>query len=301
MSRVFIVTGANRGIGFEALKKVAARAAKGDVVVGTARRADDGAEAAAAVRAHAEKVAAANACTVRFEQLDIGSEDSVAQFAARMSQLCGNTGAVHVLVNNAGYAAKGSAVTRDMAELTIDTNYSGTARVTEALLPLLKKDANARVIHVSSGMGELTSAYSAARRRELLDDAVTKERLDAVAKEFIEAVAANNVEAAGFRNNTYAVSKVLLNAFVRLTARQYEKEAPTVVVSAMCPGWCATRMGGTNASRTAERGARTIEWLAFDAVFAGTTGTTSTNAAGAAAADVAPRGAFWRDEKQISW
>ena len=114
-----------------------------------------------------------------------------------------------------------------MAESTIDTNYRGAARVTDAFLPLLAADA--RIVMVSSGMGEL-SAVSPELKRRLLAP-----------------------------RNAYRVSKIALNALTRVLARELPSGQR---VNAVCPGWVRTRMGGPSASRSLERGASGIVWAA---------------------------------------
>ncbi|MBM2578130.1 SDR family NAD(P)-dependent oxidoreductase [Jannaschia sp. Os4] len=77
----------------------------------------------------------------------------------------------------------------------------------------------------------------------------------------------------------YSVSKAALNALTQALAA----EAGTgVAVSAMCPGWVRTRMGGNGAERSPEEAADTAVWLA-------TAESTEAN------------GRFFRDRKEIGW
>lgn len=59
----------------------------------------------------------------------------------------------------------------------------------------------------------------------------------------------------------YSISKTALN----MLTQQLTAALPRIAVNSMCPGWCRTEMGGSDAPRTAEEGADTAVWLALDA------------------------------------
>lgn len=132
-----LVTGANKGIGLEIVKRLIDQ---GMTVYLGARDAEKGEKAAADVGA-------------RFVQLDVTDAESVRRAAAGIE-------ALDVLVNNAGITggranAPGSAdvdVIRDVFE----TNVFGVVTVTEAFLPLLRKSAHPRIVNMSSMVGSLT-------------------------------------------------------------------------------------------------------------------------------------------------
>jgi NAD(P)-dependent dehydrogenase (short-subunit alcohol dehydrogenase family) len=127
-------------------------------------------------------------------------------------------------------------------------------------------------------MGEL-SHVSAELARRLLDPALDRAALGALADEFIAAVQSGG-DLDGWPRNAYSVSKVAMNAFVRILARELSGSGRRV--NAVCPGWVQTRMGGSSASRTVERGASGIVWAA-------------TLGSGG------PTGGFFRDGKAIDW
>jgi NAD(P)-dependent dehydrogenase (short-subunit alcohol dehydrogenase family) len=178
------------------------------------------------------------------------------------------------LVNNAGTSAHG--FDGELASSTVDTNYRGAVRVSEAFSALLAPQAN--IVMVSSGMGELSAAAPELQRR-LLDSALTRAELDALVDDFIARARAGARDLGGWPRNAYCVSKIALNAFTRLLAPALPSGQR---VNAVCPGWVRTRMGGSAASRSVEEGARGIVWAA-------TLGPSG------------PNGGFFRDCRAIDW
>ena len=130
-----LITGANRGLGFEVARRLAA---EGHQVWIGARDEARGAQAADAVGA-------------RFVRLDVTDEVSVAAAAERVE-------ALDVLVNNAGISGGRigpSEATADHMRTVYETNVFGPVRVLRAFIPLLKKSAAPVVVNVSSGPGSL--------------------------------------------------------------------------------------------------------------------------------------------------
>ena len=145
-SPVIVVTGGNRGIGFEICRQLAAR---GATVILTARN--------AAAGAAASKKLAAQKLAVACHPLDVTDAKSI---AALRDFVKDKYGRLDVLINNAGIIAKGEApaLKIDLATIrsTLETNTLGPLHVTQALAPLLERGKSARVINMSSGMGELS-------------------------------------------------------------------------------------------------------------------------------------------------
>jgi NAD(P)-dependent dehydrogenase (short-subunit alcohol dehydrogenase family) len=156
--RVFVVTGANRGIGREVARQAAAA---GEHVVLTARDPAKAEEAAAALTADGD---------VSAHSLDVTDPASATALAA---ELADRHGRVDVLVNNAAvnYDTWEQAKTVDLAVVreTLETNLLGAWQVTLALLDLLRAGPSGRIVNVSSGAGSLesmgggTPAYSVSK------------------------------------------------------------------------------------------------------------------------------------------
>ena len=141
---VALVTGANRGIGREVARQLAAN---GYAVIASAR---DGAKA----RQAAEELAADAGGAITPLTLDVASRDSI---QAAAEELHRKPGRLDVLVNNAGagtdFGVSGTAPDFDAIEAALQTNFYGAYRLTVALLDLLRASAHPRVVNVSSGMG----------------------------------------------------------------------------------------------------------------------------------------------------
>jgi carbonyl reductase 1 len=119
-------------------------------------------------------------------------------------------------------------------------------------------------------------------RQRLLDPSLTREQLLALASSFVDAVGAGTLAREGWPSNAYSVSKILLNAAVRVLARELAGDPRNIRVNAESPGWVRTRMGGRSAPGSVEEGARTAVWLAL--LPAG-----------------GPTGGFFADEKPTDW
>jgi NAD(P)-dependent dehydrogenase (short-subunit alcohol dehydrogenase family) len=140
---IALVTGANRGIGRETARQLAA---KGYSVILSAR---DEAKAKAA----AEDLAREGG-DVKALVLDVSDATSIDRAAA---DLTNDPGELDVLVNNAGigsdFGVAGADPDFDAIQRALDTNFFGAYRLTIALLPLLRKSSSPRIVSVSSGMG----------------------------------------------------------------------------------------------------------------------------------------------------
>ncbi|MGW8970892.1 SDR family oxidoreductase [Streptomyces platensis] len=209
---IALVTGANKGIGYE----IAAGLGTLGWRVGVGARDEDRRETAVAKL----RAAGVDAFGV---PLDVTDEASVAD-AARL--IGDSAGRLDVLVNNAGITGEGPQMptTVDVATVraAVETNVIGVIRVTNAMLPLLRRSSSPRIVNMSSGVGSLT--------RQTTPGTET-----------------------GPISAAYAPSKTFLNA----VTVQYAKELSdtNILINAACPGYCATDLNGFRGFRTPEQGA----------------------------------------------
>jgi len=143
-----LITGANKGIGFEVARQLAA---SGYTVLLGARNKALGEEATATLKREGGDV--------RYISIDL---DEPSTIGAAAQDIDAEFGHLDVLVNNAGIAVPGdglpSIASLDAIERTLRVNFLGTVAVTQAMLPLLRKASSANIINVSSGLGSLTKS-----------------------------------------------------------------------------------------------------------------------------------------------
>jgi len=213
VKKIALVTGANKGIG----RAIAAQLAKtGMNVLLGARNAAAGEEAAAQLRKEN--------LDVQFLQLDLVQpatiEAAAASIASRFRRL-------DVLVNNAAIVdlADGPPGTADLNSVKriLDTNFHGTLAVTQAMLPLLRKAEQARIVNLSSGLGSL----------EMNSDP--------------------KWGFADFKLIGYCASKAALNMLTVQLA--YELRDTGIKVNAVSPGYVDTDMNQHRGTLTVEEGA----------------------------------------------
>jgi NAD(P)-dependent dehydrogenase (short-subunit alcohol dehydrogenase family) len=142
---ITLVTGANKGLGYETARQLIER---GHTVYVGARDAARGA-------------AAASALGGRFVQLDVTDDASV---ESALAVIEAGEGRLDVLVNNAGISATAD-VTGPIALEVFDTNAVGVVRVTQAALPLLEHSEHPVVVNVSSALGSFWAVTNPERRQ----------------------------------------------------------------------------------------------------------------------------------------
>ena len=219
---VALVTGANKGIGLQIAKDLAAR---GFTVLVGSRKLERGVAAAKSVSADARAL-----------QLDVTNQASISAAAERIRT---ELGRLDVLVNNAGVAHTGrpgrtleevvmsgrpSVASLDEARAVFETNVFGVIAVSQAMLPLLREAPAGRIVNVSSSSGSLTKNA----------DPTFPYR--------------------GVFGAVYSPSKAALNAITLAFA--LELESTRIKVNAACPGFVATEFNNFQGTRSVEEGAR---------------------------------------------
>jgi len=203
------VTGGNDGLGLEVVKQLAA---VGKVFLGS-RSVEKG-------QAAVEKMDEALRSRVIVVQLDSTNEDSVKAAVATIAA----AGGLDVLVNNAGAGAldkiamqKPGTCDISVLQFCMDTNFFGTIRVTNAMMPLLTASSKPGIVFVSSDMGSTAlMATTIGNPKHPL----------------------NNLHFVG-----YNTSKAALNSYVVAMAASF----PKIKMNAVTPGYTATKLNGYGA------------------------------------------------------
>ncbi|HEX4640268.1 MAG TPA: SDR family oxidoreductase [Chthoniobacterales bacterium] len=142
--RNVLVTGANKGIGFEVARELARLGLR--VFLG-ARNTKAGSAAAEKLSKDGDVV---------FLEIDVSDQTSIQRAAKSFSDQCDR---LDVLINNAGILSDEDkdalAITPEIFETTLRTNTLGPWLVAQAFVPLLKKSREPRIVNVSSGGGQL--------------------------------------------------------------------------------------------------------------------------------------------------
>ncbi|XP_051147887.1 uncharacterized protein LOC127263014 isoform X2 [Andrographis paniculata] len=257
---VAVVTGANRGIGFEIVHQLALH---GLTVVLTSREAAVGEEAA--------KVLQEGGLNVVFHQLDIVNPSSIEAFVDWIKE---SYGGVDILVNNAGVNFNsGSDNSMENAENVIRTNYFGTKNMIKAMIPAMRaSEPGARIVNVSSKLGRLNAKRHRLEndewRQKLENDAqLSEELIDEMVNAFLDQVNDGTWEDGGWPpvSTDYSLSKLAVNTYTRLMAREFSDrpEGEKIYINCYCPGWVRTAMTGWKGNVTPEEGADTAVWLAL--------------------------------------
>ncbi|KAL7258667.1 hypothetical protein ACSBR1_004728 [Camellia fascicularis] len=263
--RYAVVTGANKGLGFEICRQLAS---KRILVVLTARDEKKGLEAL-------EKLKSDGLFDhVVFFQLDVVDPSSIASLADFIKSKFGR---LDILVNNAGISGavtdwdalkstdaadpgllnKWKEVMTQNYELTdecLQTNYYGAKRMIEALIPLLQLSDSPRIVNVSSGMGKLKNIPSEWAKGVLNDaESLIEERIDEVLNEFLKDFKEGSLESKGWPTllSAYTLSKAAMNAYTRVLAKKY----PTFRINCVCPGYVKTDINNNNGILSTEQGA----------------------------------------------
>lgn len=227
--RITLITGANQGVGLQVAKELVAN---GDTVLLGSRNFERGEAAAREIGAGAIPI-----------QIDVTDLASIAAAAERIRT---EFGRLDLLVNNAGISntrqgpvtmaeylttSSASIVSLDEVRAIWDTNVFGVLAVYQAMLPLLRLSANARIVNVSSGVGSLAANA----------DPTFPYR---------------SVYAPG-----YAASKTALNGIT--LAMMIELESTGIKINLVSPGFTSTNLNNFEGTESIEEGSREVVRVAL--------------------------------------
>jgi len=247
VGKIVVITGSNKGIGFEIAQKMAAQGLK---TIMTAR---DRTLGLAAAQSLLQK-----GYDVEFRRLDIDDLASINEFCHGMAK---DHGRCDILINNAAIAYKASDPTpfKDQAEPTVRVNFFGTLELTQAMLPLLSLSSSPRIVTVASQSGYLRILPSEELKLEFSSPELSIDKLRVLMMKFVQDVKSGQHRENGWPNTCYGMSKLGVIAMTRVFARTL----PTMSFTCCCPGYCDTDMTSHKGPRPPEHGARTPAMLAL--------------------------------------
>jgi len=255
-AKTIIVTGCNRGIGYELVKQLYLQDTPRTIIM-TSRNLSEGQKAYDQIKQASPNMKS----TLYLEQLDIADDSSVDTFFSTVQTKYKEH---DVLVNNAAIgerndvfgSEKDPSKTYDVILKTIQVNFLATVKFTEKMLPLLSE--NGKIIMVSSLLGGL-QFQGPQVKKALQNSNITRQELLEYADYYLKSAKENTYKEAGFNPSSHNVSKALLNTYSRFVLRKMVK--PTQQIYVCSPGWCRTDMGTEIAPKKAEEGPDTIIYL----------------------------------------
>lgn len=214
--KVALITGANKGIGFEIARQLGEQ---GITVLVGARDRTRGEAAASTLQAEGIEAS--------FLHLDVTDQATIEAAASAIEQTYGK---LDILVNNAGISLKEAHVPTSELDIEVlrkiyETNALGVFAVTKAMLPLLRRSDEARIVNVSSSLGSLSLRSNA----------------DSNEMRFAPPLLA------------YNSSKTLVNAITVAFAQELRDSG--IKVNAISPGFCATDLNDHRGFLTPAQGA----------------------------------------------
>lgn len=221
-TKIALVTGANKGLGFEIARQLAKQGIK--VIIG--------ARDAAKGQAAAEKLKS-QSLDVEFHLLNVTDSESISETINWIEE---KFGVLHILVNNAAINLEfpGETSILEVSPETIaksfQTNFYAPLLLIQMVIPLMRKANYGRIVNMSSTLGSLGDASN------------------------------SNSVFAPVQTPAYRISKTGLNSLTVLFAK--ELKGTNILINSACPGWVKTDMGTDAAPLTIEEGVDTPVWLA---------------------------------------
>ena len=216
VSKIALITGANKGIGFEIARQLGAQ---GITILAGVRDQARGEAAVQQLRTEAIDATAVH--------LDVTNQATIDAAAAFIEQAYGK---LDILVNNAGISVReGSTPPSELAleavRTTFATNVFGVFAVTKAMLPLLRRSGAGRIVNLSSEVGSLSINSDSTSFAAHLPPTLA-----------------------------YNASKTALNALTVFFARELQNTP--IKVNSVSPGFVATDLNGHSGFLTPEQGAK---------------------------------------------
>ena len=241
MGKKILITGSNKGIGFEVAQELLRSAPEFDKIIITARNQELGLAA---------KERLNGGDRIDFHLLDVSNQESISSLK---DYILNTYGTIDILFNNAAILTRVTENYHLLIQQHVATNTYGVINVTEALVDLIAP--NGHIINVSAMLGKTEWLKNPEFSARLLDQSLNMEGLHSLINEFNNI--GNDWAEKGWHLEGYGVyshTKAFVNAYTRLLANNLASNGSSIRVNALCPGWVRTDMGGENAALSLEEG-----------------------------------------------
>lgn len=248
--RIVLVTGANRGIGYEAVKYLSQKLPNGVILLGT-RSVTNGNDA---IKKMQESVSSHKFDNIKVLEVDISSESSLQK---ALTEVRNTYSKLDVLLHNSGIAqADGDSLSRKV----LDVNVTNARDTILTFLPIIPK--NGSVIVVSSEVGSWNMSTQTEELRNRLNDPKQNswDKIHQLLEDWVsfsrEGKHTENWPALSMPTGAYCTSKSLLTAWLR----HFAIEHPEIQLAIVCPGYCATELNNHAGPRPASVGGESVSW-----------------------------------------
>jgi carbonyl reductase 1 len=274
-SKVAVVTGANRGIGYFTALQLGLSGVFRHIILGC-RDLSQGQDAAASIQSQLPRPEETQISAL---PLVVGNPTSHSRFIDELEELLyddqmmdgrgGNADEdndlikVDLLVNNAAIAFKAADPTpfEEETKPTLDINFRGTIDFTEQMIPLIRnaglldRQFGGRIVNVASSAGRLNQ-LDPYWQEMFRDPDLTMSELQTLVDQFERDVLEGVYVEKGWPSSNYGMSKLALIAATRIWAR--EEFSNNILVNSVCPGSVATDMSSGRGRRSPEEGAEQV-------------------------------------------
>lgn len=248
-SKLIMITGCNKGVGFGILENLA--------------RNNPNYRFLAAVRSIMRGEQALNELKkvvpniherVSLKELDISKSKSIDEF---VNWIKDHEVRIDCLVNNAAVAFQTSKVEPKIVEETFQTNVFGTIELTEKLIPFISD--NGKIVNMTSDQAMFGTLKNEEYRKRLQSPGLNKEEIFNIAKDYHDKVAAHHPVLTDHPfpkepSPVHSFSKILISVYTKILANYPEMKQRGIQVYSCSPGWTRTDIGGPMAERSVEEG-----------------------------------------------
>uniref|UniRef100_A0A6A7G4T2 Nadph-dependent carbonyl reductase family protein n=1 Tax=Hirondellea gigas TaxID=1518452 RepID=A0A6A7G4T2_9CRUS len=244
-----VVTGGNKGIGYEICRQLVGRSSTHVVLCSRDRPRGEN-----AIEQIKKSEQFGSKSKISLLLLDLDDSKSIEDAAKTVES---QFGLVDILVNNGARAVWGTDFNADIVRTTLNTNFFGLKLTSEKFLPLIRPGG--RIVNLSSMVSQFSfRQMSESIRSKFLADDLTMDGLVSSLEEYCLRVEKGDWKEKGWPTNGYGISKVGVSMLTRI----YARDNPDLLINCCCPGSVKTAMN-RKGTKTVAEGAATPLHLAI--------------------------------------